>query len=232
MRIISNFHDYYDGVQKVDQDRQLVYNRRSKMEELKVHIPFAHSHHDTGPIEYNQILIGFCGVLYPVLSLKAWNDKDRMRSLAGVIAFNLQEVDSFAERTLNEKNLAVYRGESKRPLYLFYRTATRDRIKNLFDKQEETAGSYRHIFEQAQCPVFITHPSAERGGKDKIEWNARLKDYEFYRKFGVQQAWQEISMFLGGLAEPRKPIPPISDETMAEIKGFNKFSFRKDKRKQ
>lgn len=30
-------------------------------------------------------------------------------------------------------------------------------------------------------------------------------------------------------AKPEKPLPKISDEVMAEIKGFDKFSFRKDK---
>ena len=42
-------------------------------------------------------------------------------------------------------------------------------------------------------------------------------------------AYQELSMYLGNMAFPNKPIPTISDEVMAEIKGFNKFSFRKDK---
>jgi hypothetical protein len=31
------------------------------------------------------------------------------------------------------------------------------------------------------------------------------------------------------MAFPNKPIPKIDDKTMAEIKGFDKFSFRKDK---
>jgi hypothetical protein len=38
-------------------------------------------------------------------------------------------------------------------------------------------------------------------------------------------------MWLNNQAEPRKPIPEISDEIMVEIKGFDKrYSFRKDKR--
>jgi hypothetical protein len=48
--------------------------------------------------------------------------------------------------------------------------------------------------------------------------------------FEPYQAYQEISMFVNNLAIPEKPIPKMSDEDMASIKGFDKFSFRKDKR--
>ena len=42
-------------------------------------------------------------------------------------------------------------------------------------------------------------------------------------------AYQELVMWHGRRARPEPPIPPISDEDMAAAKGFNKFSFRKDK---
>jgi hypothetical protein len=35
-------------------------------------------------------------------------------------------------------------------------------------------------------------------------------------------------MFMNNMALPMKPIPVFDDVTMAESKGFNKFSFRKD----
>ena len=44
-------------------------------------------------------------------------------------------------------------------------------------------------------------------------------------------AFQEIAMFLGGMAMPLKPIPHLSDEIIAASKGFDKYSFRKDKSK-
>jgi hypothetical protein len=35
-------------------------------------------------------------------------------------------------------------------------------------------------------------------------------------------------MFLGGMASPEKPIPPVSDADMVICKGFDpKYSFRK-----
>jgi hypothetical protein len=58
--------------------------------------------------------------------------------------------------------------------------------------------------------------------------NAWLAPVEFYRVMPVEQAYQELSMYLGGLASAEKPIPEIDDVTMAGAKGFDKHSFRKD----
>jgi hypothetical protein len=44
--------------------------------------------------------------------------------------------------------------------------------------------------------------------------------------------YQEIAMFLGGLATPQKPIPVPSDKDMVSIKGFDRFSFRKEPTKK
>jgi len=96
------------------------------------------------------------------------------------------------------------------------------------EKQKE---KHRELFEQERCPIFV----AESHETDRITWkavgtitfNPCLKDYDFMRVFDPYQAFQEISMFMGNLAEPRKPIPAIDDKTMAEIKGFDKWSFRK-----
>jgi len=59
--------------------------------------------------------------------------------------------------------------------------------------------------------------------------NGELKKFEFFRVLDPFQTFQELYMYLGGLAVPDKPLPKLDDKTMAEIKGFNKYSFRKDK---
>lgn len=62
-----------------------------------------------------------------------------------------------------------------------------------------------------------------------IEWNACLKDVDFFRVFDPFTAFQELSMYYGGvLVHPNRPIPDVSDEDMVEVKGFDKkWSFRK-----
>jgi hypothetical protein len=85
-------------------------------------------------------------------------------------------------------------------------------------------------FLKHRSPVFIAEVVNEYEGK--ITYNGCLKPFEFYRVFDPYLAFQEIAMWLGNQAVPIKPIPKIDDVTMAEIKGFDKFSFRKDPSKK
>ena len=59
--------------------------------------------------------------------------------------------------------------------------------------------------------------------------NGILKDFDFVKLFDPYQAFQELQMYLSNIAVPLKPIPEIDDVTMAEAKGFNKWSFRKER---
>jgi hypothetical protein len=60
-----------------------------------------------------------------------------------------------------------------------------------------------------------------------------LKKHSFYRVFPTAVAYQEISMYLGGVLGQGNPvIPEISNDDMITSKGFNlKNSFRKEKKK-
>ena len=62
-----------------------------------------------------------------------------------------------------------------------------------------------------------------------MTFNTQLKPLEFYKIFNTNLAYHEIEMFLNNMAVPMKPIPVLDDVTMAESKGFDKYSFRKDK---
>ena len=88
-------------------------------------------------------------------------------------------------------------------------------------------------FDDTGCPVFVATCEENKRyhqGPFKVVLNGCLKDLEFYRKFDSFQAYQEIAMWLGNQAEPRKPIPKLDDVTMLESKGFDRrFSFRKPK---
>ena len=47
------------------------------------------------------------------------------------------------------------------------------------------------------------------------------------------QAFQELAMYVGAyLTKPVIEEPPIADNIKAEIHGFDKFSFRKEKQKK
>lgn len=73
-----------------------------------------------------------------------------------------------------------------------------------------------------KAPVFVYY-------RTEVILNPCLRPLEFFRVLDPYTAYQELFMYLSNLARPLKPIPEIDDKTMAEAKGFNKFSFRKDK---
>lgn len=87
----------------------------------------------------------------------------------------------------------------------------------------------KQVFEHFKVPVFIV----ERPYKAGDYWhglnvvlNPRLEDYAFYRRFDSQQAYQEISMWVGNnLFEPPEMVT-ISDVDMRDKKGFDKWSFK------
>ncbi len=61
----------------------------------------------------------------------------------------------------------------------------------------------------------------------KIVYNACLKELDFFKVIDTYTAFQELQMFMGGMARPNKPIPHVSDKNMVSIKGFDEWSFRK-----
>jgi hypothetical protein len=102
--------------------------------------------------------------------------------------------------------------------------------ETLFLEGEQHKDNYEKKFEEKKSPIFVCKSTIR--WKRTIQWNACLKDYQFYQVFDTYMAYQEISMFLGSLAMPEKPIPTLDDKTMAESKGFNKWSFRKEPTKK
>ena len=91
--------------------------------------------------------------------------------------------------------------------------------------------SFAEMFPKNEMPNLCRHGRAQRRWRwktqAKIVYNACLKDLEFFRLFDTYTAFQEISMFLGGLAVPLKEIPHVPDKIMVGAKGFDQWSFRK-----
>jgi hypothetical protein len=91
------------------------------------------------------------------------------------------------------------------------------------------------LFLEKGCPLFVAKLETHRWGGvcgGSIVYNAPLKDLEVFRLVDTYTAFQEISMFLGGLAVPLKEIPQVPDKIMVGIKGFDEWSFRKPPRER
>ena len=241
MRIKSSFHDYYDSVQSHGQDSGMVYIREPKEETLGEKWPFPWilplSHRDMGLKNH---VIGFCGRVYPVLQLYTFGVGG-----AEAYCYTLEEVDAFFNTHLKKKDLDIY-NETKRT-YRYFSSPRRRCFIEYFDKVEKEVKNHTTRFEANLSPVFVSSfvgraykgyaysgngviPDRADPGQ-KIVWNGSLREFDFMRIKDPYTAYQEITMFMGNMAFPNKPIPKMKDEDMAEIKGFNKYSFRKDPQK-
>jgi hypothetical protein len=251
MRIASEFHDYYDVGMAEGQDQSLVYQRYPIVEERESY-PFASIYLgyrlNTHSLYVRSYTIGFCGKMYKVLELNTLenglrNDKESRSTRKW--AYNLRDVDSYVKQYYPkqysdylEKNWRrdnSWCGEQRQHSFNFFFSGL-PRHRYLDTNEDESAKTEewrRSWFEKHRSPIFLAeHSSATYRYGSKITYNAQLKPFEFYRVFDPYQAYQEVAMWLGNQAVPIKPIPELDDVTMAESKGFNKFSFRKDPSKK
>lgn len=206
MIINSSFYDYYDCVQRQygydPQDSRYV-RERQDVEQDKNANRFGFS--NVWPR-----FIGFCGNIYPITHFSDYEST----SCREIFCYSLEEVDRY------------YTSRSKIDQETYFRIwGHRKKYRDFFAEENINAlnRNYRRVFEQYKVPIFAKYG-------DRIVLNERLNQFEFYRVKPVNQAFQEVMMWINNLAAPEKPIPHIDDITMAQAKGFDKFSFRKEKK--
>lgn len=234
MRIISPFNDYYDSVQAAGQDLELQYLRNRQ--EIPSTNPFPkviHGYRDwvSGfDMDVGSGVIAFCGKFYGYITLRV-----RERSIQRTppaFCYNIKAADSFLEKSFRPKELAEYYRPknslaASRQGRKWPGSCSRSKFIQFFDAVANISNdSYREIFQQYHTPTF-THTDGDYREGAKLIINPRLHDVEFYRAVDPYQAFQEIQMFIGGMASPEKPIPHVSDADLAACKGFDKWSFRK-----
>ena len=226
MRIISpKFHDYYDISLQYGTDPNLVYVRQPEV------VPYKHSFHGFGYYKGSSwrsefslhqyscegFTIGFCGKAYFGFKIC-----DRY-------IYSIEDLDEFVstqhkklQENYNEKNT----GKARKYRWWGSAEATREYYDRLFKRYQEYTDAYKEVFYKLNCPIFVVNWDSYG---QHVTKNACLKNYEFQRIIDPYTAYQEISMFVGGvLAGQGKEIPIPDDKTMVEIKGFNKWSFRKE----
>lgn len=199
--------------------------------------------YDYGNLGGDISTIGFCGKIYCVIRLEVSAVDgllDKVNKAKPKYCYTLDDVNKFVEANWKEEYVDEYYGKNtadewSKKKRLWTRTQTVNNFKHRFEEWEKMRDQHADYFVKHECPIFTVERTdacdreARRWNKERIsiKFNAPLKGFEFFRVFEAYAAYQELMMYLGSQAEPRKPIPPISDETMAEIKGFDKWSFRK-----
>ena len=248
MRINSNFCDYYDCIQATGQDQTFVYQRFAR-EEILTNYPFhatSNLSYEQGGLHYHTVNIGFCGRVYAALKVNRykWHIEGNNDNIK--YCYSLDDIDKYVDEHCDKKEQEGYHYQHKNGYSTKIARLWHQRRKELelfFNRDEEyykqNPNKHRTRFEENHCPVFYATnlPIYDdtgrfryngKGYECKIVYDGKIGQFDFARIFDPYQAYQEVSMFLGSLAVPLKPIPTIDDSIMAEIKGFNKYSFRKD----
>lgn len=212
MRIISSFRDYYDPVQAHDADRETIFLREQKKIEILHGVLQLEQRWFNSFRGFYPRVVGFCDKLYYFYrfddTVRPHNKPEYKIEGAIQWVYNKEEMIH---------NLSLTR-DGKEAL------AKKDFLKKL-KLQNFNVVDIPEAFKQ-YCPIFY---AKQKVFKDEILLNPILSKLTFYRIKDVATAYQEIRMWIENQAAPEKPIPYIDDVTMAEAKGFNKFSFRKDK---
>jgi hypothetical protein len=210
VRIISKNgeRDYYDSIQRTGVDRSIVYVREPKV------IRQSNTH---SLDRLSEAVIGFCGKTYPAvyyLDYETAHPKKIIRPF-----YSLEELKIFVEENPKFQEHHYLSGYFTSPYSQW------KRFQEHFDKYSRSTNDLMDTFLRYKVPIFLYHKY-----QDKLTINPILSAWEFYRVFDPWTAFQELSMYLSNvLVEPSKSIPKMSDVDLAEIKGFDKHSFRKDK---
>lgn len=222
MRIISDFRDYYDCIKATDREQFPLYIR--KMEIIRDDFPYI-GYENTYHIKSFEIMsIWVCGKwFHPILVRHV--DTSNWKATHDFV-YTIEEADKFVESMYSKKKIEWYYTMKR------YSKDWR-RFKNgmpdhqilrheLMSNLDKFKSSQRRIDLEVQQPIV-----AYAYGKTVA--NPNLSHYKLIKVLDPYTCYQEIRMFIDGiLCNSGKPIPYIDDKTLAEAKGFDKWSFRKE----
>jgi hypothetical protein len=224
MRIIDNRNDYYDIGMGLGYDASLIYLRSFK--------EIYHFNNKMSDKHYDPLVVGFCGKLYPAVRLFHTKWDYNTTKTTSAFCYSLEEADKFAQNNYDSQKMEFYENNyhGKRKFFGGYsrlENFNRCDLVDYFNQFETIYKDFKEKFTEYNCPIFVYD-------NKHLYINPILYGYEFYRVFDAYTAWQEVSMYVGGvLLSKTNPIPEVSDEVRLESHGFDKkYSFRKEKSKK
>jgi hypothetical protein len=227
MFIISDFHDYYDVGMQNGIDKQLPYRRFQQEVCVTVQEPknnWMWSRYRRERYKWSFYVIGFAGKVYPAIHYFLGADSEP------TFCYDYDQLDDpFYDYYVDAYNYYYWKPNSTKKLEGKYRREAFKVIKKYFNDIFTTyKDRWLGLFEQYQTAIFIGNDL--KGGI--VTLNGNLSQYRFQKVLPPMQAYQELSMYVGSyLTKPVIEEPPISDAVKAEIHGFDKFSFRKEKQR-
>lgn len=234
MRIISKFHDYYDGAGgwfsetpvfvRQEQEKSIKAPTNEAKEALsKVLNIFNKVPHfrESGTI-YG--VIAFCGKAYPYyhcLGQYFYNTNAMEKHCKGILESenDISYYKGTAKHIIKWLNYCPYRSYHDSMWYSALTHREWDRFVN-----EISVDLSPEPFRFVGSPVFLIN------GQDNLIVNPNLRTYNFMSQIDPYTAYQEIEMYLGNeLANQMDPNIKRSDDLVRDSKGFDGWSFRRHK---
>lgn len=238
MLIVSKFHDYYDVMARQGVDKTLVYKRETV--ETGDFLDFARRgsgyeerwgdprYPEFRRLDADRIAVLFCGKLFflwrGMLLKNAYRDNEvdgrvfTAATKAGLLDM-VQQAYGLGEPNAKQ---SLVKGKWYRQ-----RRDTEVRFEEDVGRLDREALHVKY-----KSPVILLQMSG-RGGyfqnnRYKVIVNPVLKDLGFEKMVDPYTAWQEITMYLGGvIGQPDRPMVQLNDVELRDKAGFDKWSFKK-----
>ena len=219
MKLISNFHDYYDSVQAYAHDPKILFIRRESevfYDDLAREQQHLIWYNIFPNIEYiSRGCILFCGKSYPFYEYDS-KCSYSLDSLRTNIIFYLNKQENYSSSLWTKEN--ILKKIDSEYIQKQYKYITSNFKLNVKDE------IFRNFNSPILCIRYTDHC------KVKIIINPRLSKYNFQSQMDPYQVYQEIEMYLGNnLVDQKDPNPKISDELRRDSAGFNEWSFKTHK---
>jgi len=231
MIIISKEYDYYDKIQAHGLDKDLRFIRKSSeitnaleipsnLIKMLRGLPDKFDYWDNSvKLIIRPFIIIFCGHIYLGyhLILKDCSNND----LPDIYVYDLNSL----EKVLKKYDPVGYSGYLKKGRFLQFSTSfKKSNLLNVFQEYKNKKIDIDIHLDQRAPILYIGYDNRRVIYKK----NPLLRELEFYKKINAYTAFQEISMFIGGVVS--KEFPPtveLKEKDKIMKKGFDKWSFRK-----
>lgn len=254
MRIISKHHDYYDCAMKQFRDSSVTFVR--KTEEIQKN-PFSktmgnlsqlYSRWTVGTKETYDVtpgIIFFCGTVYPYMSFTDFTTSIDNGPGCGVsyphlIAFTKEAVMEKTPEFLHVHIKAWFDEGKLYPNYAIMSEKSRSFMSKLnpyFTIKHDEMIRYSIANSIAYYSLEFADNEINKNDEyigTKVIHYPVLKDKCFFYVSPITDAFQRIQMYLTNelAREKEMKILPVPDKIKAESHGFDKWSFRKEPRKE
>lgn len=247
MRVISNFHDYYDTAMAHGQDSETVFLRQTSETFDLPAVPAPEFKLDHSVVKNRKkrdwnlnrahlvmstLLVGLSGKLYRGLMFRASACPRDSRFIEGACVWSAEKAEKEVEARLY-KGLPETWGDPMKKAWNNTYYINRASLEKFFEGNGETVLPPNYFLKH-NAPIWMFDPEKRKVNPSTTYWesvaviNPKLADLNFYQALSAPQAFQEISMYLNStlLTGGPKIVTITDDKVKAAKAGFDDTSFR------